>query len=39
MYKPSTYLEVAYFSYLYAYIWDLFPAELVTKMKPNMNSV
>jgi hypothetical protein len=39
MYKPSTYLVVAYFSYLYAYIWNLLPAGLVTKMKPNINSV
>jgi len=28
MYKPSTYLEVTYF-----------PTELVTKVKPNINSV
>jgi hypothetical protein len=39
MYEPSTYLQVAYFSYLSAYIWDLFLTELVTKMKPNINSV
>jgi hypothetical protein len=38
MYKPSTYVEVAYFP-TYLPIWDLFPTELVTKMKPNMNSV
>jgi hypothetical protein len=38
MYKPSTYLEVAYFP-TYMPIWDLFPTELVTKMKPNINSV
>jgi hypothetical protein len=36
MYKPSTYLVVTYFP---TYIWDLFPTELVTKMKPNVNSV
>jgi hypothetical protein len=38
MYKPSTYLEVAYFP-TYMPIWNLLPTELVTKMKPNMNSV
>jgi hypothetical protein len=37
MYKPSTYLKVAYFP-TYLPIWDLFPTELVTKMKPNINS-
>jgi hypothetical protein len=36
MYKSSTYLQVAYLS---ASIWDLFLTELVTKMKPNINSV
>jgi hypothetical protein len=36
MYKPSTYLVVTYFP---TYIWDLFPTELVTKVKPNVNSV
>jgi len=39
MYKPSPYLEVGYFPYLSTYIWDLFPPELVTKVKPNINSV
>jgi hypothetical protein len=40
MYKPSTYLVVIYlFSYLSTYIGDLFPTELVTKVKPNINSV
>ncbi len=36
MCKPSTYLVVTYFP---TYIWDLFPTELVTKVKPNVNSV
>jgi hypothetical protein len=35
IYLPSSYL----FSYLSAYIWDLFLTELVTKVKPNINSV
>jgi hypothetical protein len=35
MYKPSTYL----FSYLSTHIWDLFPTELFTKVKPNINFV
>jgi len=35
MYLASSYL----FSYLFTYIWDLFPTELVTQMKPNINSV
>jgi hypothetical protein len=40
MYKPSTYLLVAYFlTYLSIYMRDLFPTELVTKVKPNINSV
>jgi hypothetical protein len=39
MYKPSTYLEVAYFPCLSPYIWDLFPTELDTKGKPNITSV
>ncbi len=34
MYKPSAYL----FLYL-RNIWDLFPIELITKVKPNINSV
>jgi hypothetical protein len=38
MYKPSTYLEAAYLP-TYLPIWDLFPTELVTKMKPNISSV
>ncbi len=38
MYKPSIYLPSSYlFSYLFTYIWDLFPTELVTKLKPNIN--
>jgi hypothetical protein len=36
MYKPSTYLVFIYFP---TYIWDLFPTELVTKVKPNINAV
>jgi hypothetical protein len=40
MYKPSTYLVSSYlFSYLFTYVWDLFLTELVTKVKPNINSV
>ncbi len=39
MYKPSIYLEVAYFlTYLPMYE-TYFLTELVTKMKPNFNSV
>jgi hypothetical protein len=39
MYKPSIYLEVAYFlTYLPIYE-TYFLTELVTKMKPNTNSV
>jgi hypothetical protein len=30
MYLPSSYL----FPYLFAYVWDLFLTELVTKVKP-----
>jgi len=36
MYKPSTSLAVTYFP---TYIRDLFLTELVTKVKPNINSV
>jgi hypothetical protein len=36
MYKPSTYLVFTYFS---TYLWYLFLTELVTKVKPNINSV
>jgi hypothetical protein len=41
MYKPSSYLVVTYFSTLCAYyIYETyFLTELVTKMKPNINSV
>jgi len=40
MYKPTMYLpKSCLFSYLSAYLWDLFPTELVTKMKLNINSV
>jgi ABC-type dipeptide/oligopeptide/nickel transport system permease component len=35
MYKLPTYLVGTLFSYLFAYIWDLFPTELVTKVEPN----
>jgi hypothetical protein len=39
MYKPSTYLVVTYFpTYLPIYEY-LFLTELVTKVKPNINSV
>ncbi len=34
-YLPSSYL----FSFLPTYVWDLFPSELATKVKPNINSV
>jgi hypothetical protein len=27
------------FSYLSAYVWDLFSTELINKVKPNINSV
>jgi hypothetical protein len=36
MYKPSTFVLVTYFP---TYIWDLLPTELVTNVKPNVNSV
>jgi hypothetical protein len=36
MYKPSTSLAVNYFP---SYICDQFLTELVTKVKPNINSV
>jgi hypothetical protein len=39
MHKPSTYLVITLFSYLSTYIRDLFLTELVTKVKPNINSV
>jgi hypothetical protein len=40
MYKPSSYLVVTYFSTNQpTYVWDLFPTELVTKVKPKINSV
>jgi hypothetical protein len=44
MYKASTSLVVTYFpsyllTYLPTHVWDLFPTELITKMKPNINSV
>jgi hypothetical protein len=39
MYTPSTYLTNNLFSYLSTYIWDLFSTKLVTKVKPNINSV
>jgi hypothetical protein len=35
IYLPSKYL----FSYLSTYAWDVFLTELVTKMKPNTDSV
>jgi hypothetical protein len=38
MYKPSTYLVITIFSRS-SYICDLFHTELVTKVKPNINSV
>jgi hypothetical protein len=38
--KPSTYLVVTYFpAYLPIYMRDLFPTELVTKVKPNTKPV
>jgi hypothetical protein len=39
MYKPSIYLEVAYFPTYLPIYETYFPTELVTKMKPMMNSV
>jgi hypothetical protein len=39
MYKPSPYIVITYFPYLSAYVWELFPTELVTKMKSTINSV
>jgi hypothetical protein len=40
MYKTSNYLPSSYlFSYIDTYIWDLFPTELVTYVKPNINLV
>jgi hypothetical protein len=40
MYKPSTYLPSNYlFFSLPAYVWDIFLTELVTKVKPKINSV
>jgi len=40
MYKPSTCLVViTYFPTYFAYVWDLFLTELVTKVKPEINSV
>jgi hypothetical protein len=40
MYKPSIYLVITYFStYLPMYMTYIFPTELVTKVKPNINSV
>jgi hypothetical protein len=39
MYKPSTYLKVAYFPTYLPIHETYFPTELVTKMKPNINSV
>jgi len=40
MYKPSTYLPSCYLlPYLSTYIWDQFPTELVTKVKPNITLV
>jgi hypothetical protein len=40
MYKPSTCLVViTYFPTCLPYVWDLFPTELVAKVKPNTNSV
>jgi hypothetical protein len=39
MYKPSTYLEVAYFPTYLPMYETYFLQKLVTKMKPNINSV
>ncbi len=38
-FKPSTYLVVTYFFTLSTCLWELFPTEMVTKVKPNINSV
>jgi hypothetical protein len=38
MYKPSTCLVITYFPTLFAYGSDLFLTELVTKVKPKINS-
>jgi len=39
MYKPSTYLEFPYFPTYLPIYETYFLTELVTKMKPNINSV
>jgi hypothetical protein len=39
MYKLSTYLIVIYFPTYLSVYETLFPTELVTKVKPNINSV
>jgi hypothetical protein len=40
MYKPSIHLGIAYVStYLPMYETYIFPTELATKVKPNINSV
>jgi hypothetical protein len=39
MYKPSTYLEIAYFPAYLPISETNFPTELVTKVKPNITSV
>jgi hypothetical protein len=39
MYKPFTYLIITFFSLGIFYIWDLFFTKLVTKVKPNINSI
>jgi hypothetical protein len=39
MYKPSTYLVVTYFPTYLPIYETYFPTELVTKVKPNLNSV
>ncbi len=40
MYKPFIYLVITYFStYLPMFKTYVFPTELVTKVKPNINSV
>ncbi len=39
MYKPSTYLLVTYFPTYLPLYETYFPTELVTKVKPNINSV
>jgi hypothetical protein len=38
MYKPSTYLVVNYYS-TYVPIYETYFLEVVTKVKPNINSV